>query len=721
MTLPESNGGREDVSSPATPAPRTGTSPLALFLYLVAILATGRAVAQATALPVLRTARQVHILTEAEARRNYPVHLAEARITFCDVPLGALFLADDTDGIFADVRGLRLPPLRAGDVVTIDAVSGTGKVNPVLIRAHFRILRHAVLPQPPVVSFDKVLSGADDSRWISLEGIVRSIRRPSTETAYAGEAAFGSSNLILTLSSGPDLIDVITHGPVSPGNSSFIDARVRLSAAVGSRFNQRNQLIGVHVYMPDFSFVQVLDPPPPDPFAIPVTDTAGVMRRSLVAPGHRVHVRGVVTGSFGSQFSIMDARHGIFVHSSTPVAAREGELLDVVGFPSMGEATAVLEDAVVRRIGKAPPPPPVSVTAAEAIAGDHDAEPIRIEGRLLYRSRTPSEQRLVLTENGTTFSAALPADSNGFPPDLQPDTRLRLTGICYIEVTPEKTPKALVVLLRSPADLAILERPSWWTAGHTLMLSGILSAVILVVAAWNFVLRRRVRAQTRVIRAQLNEAHALREQAEAAHHEKSASLANILSLQRDLLAAQEKLRFQATHDALTGLWNRGALLDLLYKEMERVVRTGKPLGILMLDIDNFKPINDTHGHLAGDAVLREFGSRILRATRPYDVAGRYGGEEFLVILPECDRDETLSSAERIRGAIAAPRFRVCDAEILLTVSIGATVTHAGAAESELLTAADAALYQAKSEGRNRTVLRAALDAQPARFPVTVNG
>jgi diguanylate cyclase (GGDEF)-like protein len=178
----------------------------------------------------------------------------------------------------------------------------------------------------------------------------------------------------------------------------------------------------------------------------------------------------------------------------------------------------------------------------------------------------------------------------------------------------------------------------------------------------------------------------------------------ILSLQHGLIQAREDLRFQATHDVLTGMWNRGALLQLLQGEIERASRTQSPTGLLMLDLDHFKRINDTWGHLAGDAVLREIASRVHQVVRSYDFVGRYGGEEFLVVLPGCDRDQALQSAERIRAAIGERSIPAGSSEIAVTVSIGATtLTSEHPSGNEVLAIADAALYQAKHAGRNCTV------------------
>jgi len=178
----------------------------------------------------------------------------------------------------------------------------------------------------------------------------------------------------------------------------------------------------------------------------------------------------------------------------------------------------------------------------------------------------------------------------------------------------------------------------------------------------------------------------------------------ILTLHDEQIKTRELLQFQATHDALTGIWNRKAVLDLLHGEFERVRRSKGVFGILMLDLDHFKRVNDTYGHLAGDAVLQEAGRRIQHAVRPYDWAGRYGGEEFLVVLPKCNKDEVQLCAERIRLAMSSAPILAEGAEIVITVSIGSVVVNPVLhTEKDSLSSADAALYQAKSQGRDRSV------------------
>jgi two-component system, cell cycle response regulator len=177
----------------------------------------------------------------------------------------------------------------------------------------------------------------------------------------------------------------------------------------------------------------------------------------------------------------------------------------------------------------------------------------------------------------------------------------------------------------------------------------------------------------------------------------------ILKLQNHLIGAKEELRFRATHDSVTGIFNRAVALDEMEREHARQIREGGPFGVILADLDHFKAINDTYGHLAGDAVLRETARRMLRCVRSYDTVGRFGGEEFLIIAVRADERITLLLAERMRKNIEAAPFVTDAGDIRVTACFGAAVglDASKVPAKTLLQRADEALYRAKRQGRNR--------------------
>jgi|KBSMisStaDraftv2_1062788.scaffolds.fasta_scaffold11070_8 two-component system cell cycle response regulator len=176
----------------------------------------------------------------------------------------------------------------------------------------------------------------------------------------------------------------------------------------------------------------------------------------------------------------------------------------------------------------------------------------------------------------------------------------------------------------------------------------------------------------------------------------------IIDLQLNLMQAREELRERASKDLLTMLPNRSAIAHTLENEIARCHRDHRTVGIILLDLDHFKRVNDTLGHFAGDAVLRETAARLRSNMRPYDQVGRYGGEEFLVVLPNCDLEQAANQAERMRHRLHETSMLVDGSELQVSASFGVTISDGSERSPDVFVrVADEALYRAKANGRNR--------------------
>ncbi|HWZ83998.1 MAG TPA: diguanylate cyclase [Terriglobales bacterium] len=177
----------------------------------------------------------------------------------------------------------------------------------------------------------------------------------------------------------------------------------------------------------------------------------------------------------------------------------------------------------------------------------------------------------------------------------------------------------------------------------------------------------------------------------------------IIALHEQLVAARESMRHAATHDFLTGVMNRRAIMESLHRELERAKRDKKPVSVILVDIDHFKNVNDTLGHLFGDEALREVAKRLAAKLRVYDGVGRYGGEEFLLILPDCELKDALLRADDVRACIASEPITSAEVSKAVTISIGvaSSTAQTGKDTESLLQHADQGLYAAKRNGRNR--------------------
>ena len=199
------------------------------------------------------------------------------------------------------------------------------------------------------------------------------------------------------------------------------------------------------------------------------------------------------------------------------------------------------------------------------------------------------------------------------------------------------------------------------------------------------------------------------------------SSTRLLVTQSRLVQLKDALCREASRDGLTSLWNRKAIFDILDRELLRAERDQSPVGLIMIDVDHFKAINDSRGHVAGDAVLRIIASGIASVVRPYDSVGRYGGEEFLIVAPGCGLAETAELAERVRSHVAGCSIMVGGSSVKVSLSLGVATGQTAADSEKLLHDADAALYQAKNAGRNRVEPSAGRAADADQSPSPASG
>jgi diguanylate cyclase (GGDEF)-like protein len=200
--------------------------------------------------------------------------------------------------------------------------------------------------------------------------------------------------------------------------------------------------------------------------------------------------------------------------------------------------------------------------------------------------------------------------------------------------------------------------------------------------------------------------------------------ARTVALQDALFRKEQELRFAATHDTLTGLWNRGAMMEFLQRELAQGRRMGAPISLMMVDVDRFKLINDEHGHVVGDVVLQEIAERLRHYSRDNDWVGRYGGEEFMVVAGNCGAEGLPAFSERLRSCISDRPVETSAGKITTTISIGGLVVppfiHTTC--DSLVQVTDAALYCAKHAGRNRVeLMRLSENNVPQTFPASGSG
>jgi diguanylate cyclase (GGDEF)-like protein len=551
-------------------------------------------------------------------------------------------------------------------MVEIDGVSDVGDYAPIVDAAEARVVTQSAVPSAaPKVTLTDMLTGAEDGQWVEIEGVVHAIRTKDKNVF-----------LDLALSDGTITAVTIREAGIEYGN--LVDAKVRLRGNAAPLFNHLGQMTGAHMLFPDLrTSVRIEQLAPQHPFALPLDHISNLLRFTpSPALHHRVHLRGTVTLLWpGRLICIQESQSSLCAQTHQSTAISPGELADVIGFPMIGEFTPTLAEASYQPAGRQLTTIAEAISGDQAIQGNHDAQLVELEGQLIAPDKAATDPTIVLSSGNSLYAAVLPAQSfKSLPSEWKEGARFRLHGICQVQSATHEVsgqgfpiPSSFRILLRSPADLTVIERPPWWTPTHAVVVLLFVLTGTLAVLGWVVALRRRLARRSTLLRE-----------------------------------SEERFRHMALHDALTGLATRLLLLDRLSVALESARRHQTGLAALMLDLDRFKEINDTHGHSAGDEVLRVTANRIVQAVRRGDTVARLGGDEFVVLLPDLtDPLVATNIAATIVIALATPIPWGLN-ELQVSVSVGVCLVGSGQLDADhLLKNADSALYRAKEGGRNR--------------------
>ncbi len=616
----------------------------------------------------LTTAREAHSLNIEQAEQGRRLHLRGV-ITYFDPDYGtgdaAIFVQDTTGSVFIRASSASVPALAAGVVIEVWGISAPGGFGPIVVNPAFRIVGRAPLPRKALhVSLATLKTGVADAQWVEVEGSVHRV----TESAR-------SVTLLLEMRDGP--VNVTMPGHPVESYSKLVDAQVRILANAAPTTDSAGRMIGVHLLAPNLSALRVITPAAGDPFAIPSIPIDRLLRWGhLATTAHRVHLRGYVTLQWlGSLLCIQDGTRSICAQTSQANSVAVGSLVDVAGFLKTDNNAPIITDAIFKTSEKRTLIAPQPTTAEAILRGGYDSKLIQMDGQLIGREENSSEITLLLSSGNTLFPATLPNTLAGTVLSSRKlGSKIRIVGICSVQIDAQRHAQegtapieSFRVLLRSPSDVILLKPPSWWTPLHAILLLVLAFLSTLVILAWAAALRNQVERQTSLLRE-----------------------------------SERRFRHMALHDSLTGLATRLLLQDRLEIAFESAKRRRSGLATLMVDLDKFKEINDTHGHPAGDQVLRVTANRLLLAVRKADTVARLGGDEFVILLQDLTE---LTEAERVASLVVESLslpIAVNGHEVCVSASVGVCAISADEVDAvDLLKNADLALYQAKVGGRNQ--------------------
>lgn len=494
--------------------------------------------AQASAAPtVLTTVAQIRSLSATESAKSHPVAL-HAVLTYYQPIQGQVFVQDATGGIFV-VPPSNPPALQPGEAVLVQGTTVPSFATNVRA-AELRAEAGGKFPVPVPVTWHEILQRANDCRYVSLTGVIRSatvqvaagqtavtaIRRREGAPAQSADStgALDTSYLLIDLQIDGGSVRVHMQQPGAINPLSLLDAEVRLDGVAGGIFDGKFQQLGAELWVSSAAHMKVLKPPPDNAANLPLTEIGRIESNSSVRDeSRRVHVRGSVTlYQPGLQLVVETPdRQAVLVNTYEQSPLQVGQVVDVVGFPNPHqyaqdysesiEQANVLPTAQIRSVT------PITAPWDAAMAGNFPYDLISMEGTLAAEVSERHQDSLVIQMGTHVFSAMLPRTvwNQDFDqmslPEYRIGSKIRVTGVCYVHAGgPWSTPRWFELQMRSPADVIVLADPSWWTVRHLLYLTAALVALMLAALIWAFLLQSQVRSQSEQIRVTM-ESEAARE------------------------------------------------------------------------------------------------------------------------------------------------------------------------------------------------------------------
>ena len=738
-------------------------------IVIVGVLIGGSAVAFAAAAAPLTSIRAIHALSNAEASQRLPVAF-EATVTYYRGSENTLFVQDGDTGIyvFAPTDANLVP----GDRILVRGKTH-GSFNPFVIPDGIVLLRHDALPKPVATTFGQMIAALVDCRRVTVRGVVRSSDYMSQTRVSFLEVLTDGGYFQATVDGGdPSTIE------------NLLDAEVELTGVAGETFDSKLQVTGILIHIQSPADVKVLKSPAGSPWSLPVTPMDRVLAVYHVKDSTpRVRVHGTITYyESGTAVILQDGARSIWIETLTRSPLRVGDLADAIGFPETRNGFLNLVRGEIHDSLKEAPVKPVPATWDTLTPHGNDSpghhyELVSIEGQVVTQVQEAAQDEYVLSTGGKQFSAIYrhldgPHQAHK---EVPLGSRVSVTGICVLENSnPFLAEVPFSILMRSPADIVVVARPSPINVRNLTVVVGMLLLIVMLGGLRSWAIERRVRRQTTAqaalerqrsqILEDINGSRPLAEILEGitqmvslrlhgapcwcqitdgarlgSYPRETASLrcveekilarkgpplgviftglspltkpnpreSEALSMGAELatLAIETRklysdLLHRSEFDLLTDIHNRFFMDQYLDIQVEEARRNAAIFGLIYIDLDGFKQVNDLHGHQAGDLYLQEAADRMKQQLRPHDLLARLGGDEFAAMVPVVrNRAEVEEIAHRLERSFDSP-FTVQGVVLHGAASVGVAVyPEDGATKDSLLRAADAAMYAAKNGKR----------------------